>query len=129
MKANQWIKNNKVASIVLAIALILFICNFIDGEGSKAADQKKTASTNYTCSKDSDCPQCVGTGLNLSMESKCTNQQCVLPQTCFKYDCGNQTDCKSVRNTVLDNIVSWLSNNPWILVGLIILAIIYWQLR
>ena len=116
-------------NIIIGIALFLLVLAFFPGQGSKAADQKKTAEAVYSCSKDSDCPQCVGAGLNISADSKCVSGTCVLPQTCLKWDCGNQVDCKSIRNTILDNIVTWLSNNPWILISLIIFVILWWQLK
>jgi hypothetical protein len=108
-------------NIILGIALFLLVLAFIPGQGSKAADQKKTAEAVYSCTKDADCPSCIGSGLNVSMESKCVSGTCVLPQTCLKWDCGNQVNCKSIRNTVLDNIVSWLSQNPWIVAAIIVL--------
>jgi hypothetical protein len=101
------------------------------GEGTKVSDQQALVATDYTCSVDEDCPVCIGAGFEVEeseflqeLNSKrCIAGSCELSDACLIWDCGNAGECQSIKQTVLDNTVGRLNNNPIIfllIVGLII---------
>lgn len=119
--------------------LILFAMSVMPGEGTKATDQQAIVETKYICETDEDCPTCIGGGLIKYNETEpsffgelsyadCLNGKCWLSDTCLIWDCGEVEDCKSVKQTILDNTLAKINQRPGLLFAGILLAIAYFML-
>ena len=117
---------------------ILFVMSIMPGEGTKASSQQALVESNYICTSDSQCPKCVGGGIISINESntdpgfleelsygKCIEGKCQLSDACLIWDCpvGSDATCKSVKQTLLDNTIGRMNDNPISLFGLIGLAV------
>lgn len=124
---------------------LLFVMSVMPGEGEKAANQQAIIATDYTCTEDTDCPTCVGgfTEINGSIAeedftffeeiayAKCEAGTCRLSEFCIVWDCpagsttlnatGGIVPCESVKQTLLDNTIAKLRDNPALFLGLIAL--------
>ena len=124
-------KYNKVMWIVLAV----FAMGIIPGTGFKADDkQALVVSKDITCGTYKDCPTCMGgfgerTGAALVENatifdelaySQCVGGKCELSEYCISWSCGTDTvHCKSVKQTILDNTIAKLQNNPILVLAVI----------
>lgn len=132
------IKFHQNRALYVLVALILL--SIVPGQGEKVSqDTMSIVKSTYTCHQDSDCPSCVGAGIvkyngtssgyfgELSYQ-KCISGYCHQSDTCMIWACGaSQSNCKSIKQTLLDNTITKLNNNPLLyllIVGLVIAYII-----
>lgn len=118
--------------------------SIMPGEGNKASDQQAIVTTEFSCSKDTDCPTCVG-GLDFLAANetkptdeftfieelaygKCENSKCQLSDSCLIWDCGTVEDCNSIKKTVLDNTVEKINKRPGLLIFAIIVGVAFFML-
>lgn len=119
----------------------LFVMSIWPGTGTKALDQQAIVQTDYACSVPSDCPVCAG-GLFGINESKteaelsfteelsyasCVGGTCRLTDLCIVWECppgsthldveGNVIPCTSIKQTLLDNTISKMNENPMLFIG------------
>jgi hypothetical protein len=119
------------------ILVVLFFMSIVPSNGYKAAgDTQAIVGTTFSCQTDTDCPQCIGAGIeNASTDtffgelshSKCVNGLCSLSDSCVYWDCNNAENCESVKATILQNTVGRFQESPalFLLIIGVILAIIF----
>lgn len=130
---------------MLVVIGILFFMSVLPGEGTKVADQQALVTTDYLCTTVDECPTCVGGGISEFNASdpttlgelsftECIEGRCKMSDACLIWDCptgaaklnvsgGAAEECKSVKQTILDNTIQRFNENPVILL-LIIGAIV-----
>ena len=131
----------KNKNIIVWIVGILFIMSIMPGEGEKIDEtQQSMVDTIYTCDTSSDCPKCVGGGIeefNASDPSflgelghaTCEREVCQLSDACLIWDCGNtQAECSSVKQTLFDNTIGKFNESPGLFVAILALFAIYLML-
>lgn len=127
--------------ILIAVIGVLFAMSIIPGQGIKAGNQQAMISyEEYPCTTNADCPTCVGGGIeeyNVSNPTYlgelsggyCSAGKCVLSDSCLIWSCPeSQADCKSVKQTLLDNTIGKFNQNPMLLVLIIGLIIAFLML-
>lgn len=103
----------------------LFVMSMMPGEGTKASDQQTIVASKYTCTTKDDCPSCVLGGIVEYQEinttffgelsyAECVGGVCELSDACIIWDCPPTADpeCKSVKQTILDNTIGKVNENP-----------------
>jgi len=134
--ANFNIKNIKKEHIIWIVG-ILFFMSIYPGQGTKAVDQQAIVVTDNMCAVDTDCPVCVGgfAKLNDTVKedeltffqelsyAKCVSGKCRLSEYCLVWDCGKSAGCDSVKQTLLDNTLSRLNENPALTLGIVALVV------
>lgn len=138
-------KNNKlVQNVIIALTVIVLGLMLSPGQGMKAQSQQAIVATDYSCNVDKDCPKCVGGGVvdyNVSDDgffgelsyAKCLNKKCQLSDACLLWDCGGvntvePNSCKSIRQSLLDNTLGKINQNPFMLLLLVGLLAAYFYL-
>lgn len=135
--------NKDIGKKLVWIIAIIALMAFIPGEGTKPVqDQQAIKQSDYSCSSDVDCPTCVGGWFGIeegkAMEeftildelaySKCESGRCMLSDWCLEWDCNNAAGCYSVKQTLLDNTLGKIKNNPELLLALIAFIVVYLML-
>ena len=124
-------------SMALFVVVALFALSVIPGEGMKSSDQMAIVSTEYTCNVNSDCPICVGSSLGESgkegfinelASASCSANKCQLPDTCLIWDCGKSGGCTSIRQSLFDNTIVKLRDNPLLLLMIVVALSLYFNL-
>lgn len=125
-------------NILLWVIGILFVMSVMPGQGEKiAGDTQAITQSDIACTQDTDCPTCLGKGLSDFNESdptflgelsfsECNNEGfCDLSEFCITWSCGDtQENCESVKQTILDNTILKLRDNPMLtlLIGAAVVA-------
>jgi hypothetical protein len=130
----------KSKNLIWIFAILLFM-SIYPGTGYKAESQQAIVSTDLPCTTYKDCPTCVGgfmehkeyDPLNRTIfqelsYAKCDGGVCKLSEYCVYWNCGTQANCTSVKQTLLDNTVGKIQQNPMYLVGIIGLIVVFLML-
>lgn len=130
------------SKIILWIVGILFVMSLFPGEGTKAASQQAVVNTDYTCTQATDCPTCIRLPVDINTSkaveeftfleelayAQCTAGTCELSEYCIVWDCGNAENCQEVKQTLLDNTIGKLQENPMYAIFGILLIVAYFML-